>query len=70
MDTYTKDKIISMNASYPWNNTIYMPNNVQTKSSLYCIYPTGYADLNGRKYVALPADIKLTHDIKEKYNII
>ncbi len=70
MHTYTKQQLTSMNSSYTWRNTIFIPNDVQSKSSLYSIYPTGYADLNGRKYVALPADTQLTHHIKEKYNII
>ena len=70
MPLYTEYQIISMNASYPWNGTLSIPQDVKSKKGLYNNYATGDADLNGRKYVALPADMKLTSEIKKKYNLM
>ncbi len=36
----------------------------------YTLYPTGNCTLNGRDYVALPANKPLTTEEKRKYNII
>lgn len=36
----------------------------------YKLYPTGYATLQGRDYVALPANKELTAEEKRRYNII
>jgi len=70
MPLYTEYQIISMNASYPWNGTLSIPHDVESKKGLYNNYATGDADLNGRKYVALPAEMKLTPEIKKKYNLM
>jgi hypothetical protein len=36
----------------------------------YNLHPTGNCTLNGREYVALPANKKLTAEEKRRYNII
>ena len=69
MNTYTKEQISSMNYSYPWSGCITHGSERISSSGLYELHATGYADLNGRKYVSLPKGTKITEDIKRKYNI-
>lgn len=69
MPYYAKDTVTSMNYSYPWNGCI-TTGNEKTSSGLYELHATGDADLNGRKYVALPKGLTLTDDVKRKYNLM
>ena len=76
--TYSKDQISIMNMSYPWTHSIRFQDNRMTssisqkeKNQSYKLYPTGYCDVsNGREYVALPSDLKITSEVKEKYNLL
>ena len=65
---YSSQSIDAMNYSATWRHCISMPETSKTDS--YTLYPTGDADLNGRKYVALPKECIITSFIKQKYNII
>ena len=66
--TYTASEIREMNCTPLWNRSIKVEKGVETK---YSLYPTGDADLNGRKYIALPANIDPTNlEIRRKYNLI
>ena len=60
-----------MNCSPTWNHCITIHDSFKnTKNTSFYIYPTGNADLNGRKYVAIPTDVIITAQIKQLYNII
>ena len=67
---FTREKLNSMKYSYPWNGCISIDDTYDKHRGTYELHPTGYADLNGRKYVALPSGITITQEIKRKYNLI
>ena len=63
-----------MNNEYSWNCYIQLPKvkkdsvNAENK---YTLYATGDCDIrNGRQYVSLPSDLKITEAIKKKYNLM
>tara|TARA_Y100000389_G_C17258980_1_gene411999 strand:- start:452 stop:682 length:231 start_codon:yes stop_codon:yes gene_type:complete len=76
MNTYDKSEIRNMNSTYPWSGSIKTTektNNKTTteKESKYILLATGDVDItNGRIYVALPAKITLTPEVKKIYNIM
>ena len=63
---YSKDQLLKMNSSPLGINWIRNIQNIQDTAK---IYPTGYATLSGRIYIALPADLELTEEIIKEYNI-
>lgn len=65
---YSSASISSMNYSRTWNHCITIPE--KTTQDSYKLYATGDADLNGRKYVALPASKVITSEVKRAYNIM
>ena len=65
---FTFGTLESMNYSYPQNGSITNTKSLD-KNKMYELHATGDADLNGRKYVALPAGIKLDEYTIEKYNL-
>ena len=70
MSVYTKTQLQEMNSSttmgFNWIKNIDSINDAIGGK----IYPTGDAGLmSGRIYIALPANIVLTSEIKNKYNI-
>ena len=70
MSVYTKTQLQEMNSSttmgFNWIKNIDSINDAIGGK----IYPTGDAGLmSGRIYIALPANIMLTSEIKNKYNI-
>ena len=72
--SYHSEEIYQLNQGYPWNKSInceLVQNNKKTDSEKkYKLYATGDADLNGRKYIALPENHKLNETDKIKYNIL
>ena len=62
--------VTNMNSTKLWNGTIRMEDSKNKKEEKYVLYSTGYADLNGRKYQALPASLVITPEIKNKYNLM
>lgn len=72
-NTYSIGEINKLNATYPWNLSISVPNvSAQTESSKqkYALYSTGDADLDGRKYVSLPVGINTSDPVvRKKYNL-
>tara|TARA_B100001094_G_C18169142_1_gene794024 strand:- start:2133 stop:2348 length:216 start_codon:yes stop_codon:yes gene_type:complete len=71
MKTFTGNEIHTMNKKYPWNNSIKNTALISQSYEQYCLYPTGNCNnSNGREYVYLKADIKLTQELKEFYNIL
>ena len=69
---YTSHTITSMNYSDVWRNCITIEKNDKNDTSgLFELHATGYADLDGRKYVALPKGTNVKDpDIKKKYNLL
>lgn len=67
---YTSSQISSMNNSYPWNGTLSCTDDHKSTSGLYELHATGDADLNGRKYIALPKETKITEEVRRKYNLM
>ena len=71
MTTYTSQELIRMNYGSTWRNCIVNDAALDTnKSGRWELHATGDCDLDGRKYISLPAGIVLTLEIKKKYNII
>ena len=77
--TYSKETLNIMNCRYPWNgsikhsdlktNSINSINSINTNT--YKLYATGDADVSlGRIYISLPTTLKITNDIKKKYNLM
>jgi hypothetical protein len=67
---YTSDQILYKNSSDIWKNSITIVNTCK-KNSLFELHPTGYADLDGRKYIALPKGTNVKDPkIIKKYNLI
>lgn len=72
--SYTKRQISEMNCNSLWNGHIinaeplYSPNN-DNADTKYKLYSTGYADMGGRKYVALPENLIITEQVKRRYNL-
>ena len=71
--TYSIGEIRKLNSTYPWNHSISDPKvSAQPDGSKqkYALYPTGDADLNGRKYVSLPVGINTSDPVvRKKYNL-
>lgn len=69
---YTSDTITSMNCNDIWRNCITIQQNDKNDTSgLFELHATGYADLDGRKYVALPKGTNTKDpEIIKKYNLI
>ena len=69
--TYSSYSISSMNSTNLWSNSIkkpdtYVKKNAWDSEPLYNLHPTGDCDLDGRKYIALPADLKITKEANLK----
>ena len=68
---YTYEQIISLNANDLWKNCIIIEKKNNYKDIIYELHPTGDADLNGRKYIALPVGTNINDPIiRIKYNLI
>ena len=68
---YNISDIKEMNTSYPWcSQKIEVKNISNNKNTNFILHATGYADLDGRKYIALPSIIIIDSQIKKKYNLI
>lgn len=64
-------QITTMTRSGLWNNKLIIAstttNDPKTKFELYA---TGEADMNGRTYIAIPVNTNITHELKQKYNLL
>lgn len=69
---YTNTQLTSMNYGNTWRNCIVADDTPpeKNKTGLYELYATGDCDLDGRKYVSLPAGTVLTEELRKKYNIM
>lgn len=66
---FSSMSIYNMNSQYPWNNTITNSYGLDDNTT-YNLHATGYASLDGRQYVALPKNLKITSDVKKQYNLM
>ena len=68
---YSRERLNTMNYGALWNQGIIIPENIKNKSDEWQLHATGDADLNGRKYVALPPGTNTKDpNIIKKYNLI
>lgn len=69
-NTFYQHEINEMNKTRLWYGSINEPFRSE-EDSKYKLYSTGDASIsNGRIYVSLPANLKITKEIKKKYNIM
>jgi hypothetical protein len=70
MISFTESEIHSMNRQEIWRDQKIIIKKSKN-NDLYYIYPTGYADMNGRVYMALPIDVNVNDQrIRKQYNLI
>lgn len=68
---YSKTMLTQMNyGGGCWQNCITQDNSNTSKTDSYVLHATGNADLDGRKYIALPLGTKIDDSIKQKYNLM
>tara|TARA_B100001996_G_C18342455_1_gene470693 strand:- start:375 stop:599 length:225 start_codon:yes stop_codon:yes gene_type:complete len=69
---YSNSDIIKLNKTNVWyGKPIKVEEKKPEKEQTYVLYATGYADMNGRNYIALPSDCDRNDpEIKKKYNLI
>jgi hypothetical protein len=61
----------SKNQSDLWRGCIkYVPEFPRDESKRYVLYATGEASMNGRIYVALPEQLMISNEMKNKYHIM
>ena len=68
---YTNHEISGLNKTQTWfQKPIEIKGEKKDKNEKYILHATGDADMNGRKYIALPYNCDTSkHDIKTKYNL-
>ena len=67
---YDSVTIASKNNTALWNQTIKYHVD-HPKDTLYRLHATGECTMNGRTYLALPADLDVSNrDVKKKYNLL
>ena len=70
MSSFTESDIHSMNHQEIWRDQKIMIKK-RKNNDLYYIHPTGFANMNGRLYVALPIDVNVNDQrIRKQYNLI
>ena len=72
MNSCTYSDLDYLSRSQIWRGCIDTSNtNPEDRRQTYTLHATGYADsTNGRKYVALPKNTKITQYVKKKYNLM
>lgn len=69
ISSFSGSSVYLMNTNDVWKYSITNASLIDPTQT-YQLHATGYADLNGRKYVALPTNIQLTQQIKQQYNLL
>ena len=65
---YSKTMLDKMNyGGGCWQNCITQDDSNISKTDRYVLHATGDADLNDRKYIALPLGTKINDNINQKY---
>ena len=69
---YTANEIDTLNNTPTWIRTpIKIEEKKENKEQKYVLHSTGDADMNGRKYIALPSKCDVSDPtIKRKYNLM
>ena len=68
---YSVSQLNKINSEYPWNGSIKIDSNKNDEKKNFTLHATGYCEIsNGRQYVALPTDLKITEEIRRKYNLM
>ena len=68
---FTKEKLLNMNSDNKYSSFGWIKNiNNLNDNTLFTLHATNDNSLGGRKYVALPANQKLTANDYVKYNIM
>lgn len=66
---YDKHGINNLSNTNIWKNCLHKP--IESNNNKYKIYATGYCDVSGRKYVALPIETNIKDpNIRYKYNLM
>ena len=71
MKSYTNSSISRMNYTYPWNNCIQKPRvgKQYEKEDIVLYAGKNYSLSSGREYIALPKSLKITNEVRRKYNL-
>ena len=69
---YTASEINSLNNTPTWiGSPIKIEDKKKNTEQKYVLHATGHADMNGRKYIALPSNCDVSDaNIRRKYNLI
>jgi hypothetical protein len=69
---YTASEINSLNNTPTWiGSHIKIEDKKKNTEQKYVLHATGHADMNGRKYIALPSKCDVSDPtIKRKYNLM
>ena len=69
---YTNREISDLNNTQTWyQKPIEIKSDKKDKNEKYILHATGDADMNGRKYIALPYNCDTSNQaIKQKYNLL
>ena len=69
---YTNHEISGLNKTQTWyQKPIEIKSDKKDKNEKYILHATGDADMNGRKYIALPYNCDTSNQaIKQKYNLL
>ena len=69
--TYTGERIYEMNKSDPWDGCIKNAFDIRNSQELYKLHATkGCGAACGRVYVAIMADVEITREVAERYNLL
>ena len=70
---YSSSGVFDLCKTKTWSgclNTTYIDKNKE-KGTTYVLHATGDCDLDGRKYIALPANLNINkNSVKTKYNLM
>ena len=69
---YSNSEISDLNKTQTWfQKPIEIKGDKKDKNEKYILHATGDADMNGRKYIALPYNCDTSNQaIKQKYNLL
>jgi hypothetical protein len=70
MEGYTLQQLQTMNAASNWDNRILLPRGVYDPNKKFKIHATWKADLDGRYWQAIRAEITITNEVKQIYNLM
>ena len=72
MNNYTYTDLHYLSGSNKWRNSIDKTTAISNdREKTYTLHATGHADATeGRTYIALPKNTKITKSVKKKYNLM